>query len=98
MPMRLLARQSRVSCLSCALLYFSACPATVDAQTASPGERDTAGRDSVIIITALKRNEPLARAAAPVSVLTASDLREGGITSTDRLNESFPALTGILWG
>lgn len=92
MPMRLLARQSRVSCLSCALLYFSACPATVDAQTASPGERDTAGRDS-IIITALKRNEPLARAAAPVSVLTASDLREGGITSTDRLNEGFPALT-----
>jgi iron complex outermembrane receptor protein len=92
MSMRLLARQYRVARLTYALLSFSACPATVDAQTPKPGERDAAGRDS-IIITALKRDEPLARAAAPVSVLTGSDLREGGITSTDRLSAGFPALT-----
>jgi iron complex outermembrane receptor protein len=46
-----------------------------------------------IIITARRRSEALARAAAPVSVVTGEDLVEAGVTTADRLNEQFPALT-----
>lgn len=46
-----------------------------------------------IIITARRRSEPLARAAAPVSAVTGRELVEAGVTTADRLNEQFPALT-----
>jgi iron complex outermembrane recepter protein len=46
-----------------------------------------------IIITARRRDEPLARAAVPVSALDGEALLERGAIGTDRLSEILPALT-----
>ena len=60
----------------CALLLSAAAvPSAGHAQTPQPSQSDDPAQ---IIITALRRPEPLARAAAPVSVLTRRDVIESG--------------------
>ena len=45
-----------------------------------------------IIITARRHEEPLARAAAPVSAISGDEIIEAGISRADLLDEQFPSL------
>ena len=84
--------QSRVSKLACALLFFGAGAAPGNAAAQVAGGAAATDPDN-IIITALRRSQPLARAAAPVSVLTGKEVLESGAITADRLNDRFAALT-----
>lgn len=67
---------------------------TAHAQAAEPNRTDAnAGQDSEIIVTALKQRQPLARTAAPVSVIDGESVRIEQITSADRLAEFATSLT-----
>lgn len=58
---------------------------------AAAARAPTGGGD--IIITARRRDEPLGRAGAPVSVIGGDAIVETGTSQVERLNERFPALT-----
>lgn len=75
-----------------AFLSLAMVPAEARSQS-SPAPAPSAGVPSDIIITARRRDEPLGRAGAPVSVLGGDAILESGTSQVDRLNERFPALT-----
>lgn len=76
----------------CTLLLLTAAACSNAADAKSP-ERYPPDDPAAIIITALRHPEPLARAAAPVSVLTRREIIESGTSQTDRLDDRFPELT-----
>src|SRR5690242_17384293 len=75
------------------VLAFLPAVASPAAAVAQPGPQGELTDPDMIVITARKREEALAKAAAPVSVVTGRQLIETGTNSTARLNERFPALT-----
>lgn len=78
--------------LARAVLCLSVCLpcAPISAQAAPSSD---VGDPGTIIVTALRQKEPLARTAAPVSVLSGKDALESGAIYADRLNDRFPSLT-----
>src|SRR6476469_8116826 len=76
----------------CTLLLLTPA-ASPNAAAAKSPDRYRPDDPAAIIITALRHSEPLAHAAAPVSVLTRKEIVESGTSQTDRLDDRFPELT-----
>ncbi len=88
--MSLVPTRSRAACIALGLVFVCARHDEVHAQVPTEGQ---ASEPNEIIITARRRHETLAQAAAPVSALTGEEIVETGTSQADRLNQRFPALT-----
>ena len=90
---RILVSQVRNAALLGTAAALSLFPAQANAQTESSPPVASRVASDEIVITARRRDEPLGRAGAPVSVVTGEELERSGVTQVDQLNQLFPALT-----
>ena len=90
--MRLAPSHARAATFGCALLCVAPFAAHAESNAYRVQDPGIGDPDS-IIVTARKRDEPLARAAIPVSAVSGKDLLETGTIYADRLSDRFPSLT-----